>query len=72
MKMKIYITLICPVVTHSSETWVLKKEGENNLRRFERKIIMKRYRPIKQEEQWRIRNNDEIDETLKKEDIVDL
>jgi hypothetical protein len=42
MKVKIYETLIPPVVvTYSSETWVLKKDGENNLRRFERRIIRK-------------------------------
>jgi hypothetical protein len=48
---------------------VLKKEGENNLRRFERRIISKIYGPIKQEEEWKIRNNEEIDEILKKEAI---
>jgi hypothetical protein len=68
MKMKIYKAIIRPVVTYSSETWVLKKE-ENNLRKFERKIVRKIYVSIKQEEQWRIRSNKEIDETLKKEDI---
>jgi hypothetical protein len=49
---------------------VLKKENENYLSRFEIKIIKKIYGPIKQEEQWRIRNNEEIDEILKKENIV--
>jgi hypothetical protein len=48
MKIKIYKTLICPIVTHSSEAWVLKKEDKNNSRRFGRKIIRKIYGPIKQ------------------------
>jgi hypothetical protein len=58
MKMKMYKTLTCPIVTLSSEVWVLKKEDKNNLR-SERKINRKRDGPIKQE-QWRIRNNEEI------------
>jgi hypothetical protein len=44
----------------------VKERGKNNLRRFERKIIKKIYGPIKQGEQRRIRNNDEIEEILKK------
>jgi uncharacterized phage-like protein YoqJ len=70
MEMEMYKTLIRPVVTYSSETRVLQREDENNLKRFERKIIRKIYGPTKQEEQWRIRNNEEIDEILKKADIV--
>jgi hypothetical protein len=57
MKMKTYKTLICSIVTYSSEVWVLKRDDKNNLR-FERKIIRKIYGPIKQGEQWRIRNNE--------------
>jgi hypothetical protein len=46
------------MTAYSSETWVLYKVDENNLRRYERKVIMKIYGPIKQEEQWRYRNNE--------------
>jgi hypothetical protein len=47
---------------------VLKKDDENILRRVERKIIRKICGPIQEEEQWTIRNNEEMDEILKKED----
>jgi hypothetical protein len=69
-RQKIYKTLIRPVVTYSSESWALKREDTNNLRRFEKKIIRKTYGPIKHGQQWRIRENSEIDEILKKEDTV--
>ena len=38
-KMKIYKTLIRPVVMYSSETWTLTARDENNLRIFERQIL---------------------------------
>jgi hypothetical protein len=38
-KMQIYKTLIRPVVTYGCESWAMKKEDENILRRFEGKII---------------------------------
>jgi hypothetical protein len=50
--------------------WALKKEDKNTLRSSERKIIRKIYGSIKQGEQWRIRNTEEIDKMLKKEHTV--
>ena len=38
-KMKIYKTMIRPVVMYSSETWTLTARDENNLRIFERQIL---------------------------------
>jgi hypothetical protein len=38
-KMKIYKTIIIPVVTYLSETWTLTAKDENNLRIFERQIL---------------------------------
>jgi hypothetical protein len=35
------------VVTYGCEFWILKKEDENILRRFERKIIRRIYGPVR-------------------------
>jgi hypothetical protein len=44
--------------------------GENILRRFERKIIRRIYCPVRQGREWRIRNNEEIDNIISKKDKV--
>jgi hypothetical protein len=64
-KMQIYKTFIRPVVTYGCESWTMKKEDQNILRRFERKII----RRVTQRREWRIRNSEEID-NIRKKDIV--
>jgi hypothetical protein len=38
-KLKLHNSVIRPIVTHASETWVLKKRIEEKLLVFERKII---------------------------------
>jgi hypothetical protein len=43
---------------------------ENILRRFERKIIRRIYSPVRQGREWRIRNNEEIDNIIRTKDIV--
>jgi hypothetical protein len=48
----------------------MKKEDENILRRFEGKIIRRIYGPGRHRMEWRTRNNEEIDNILRKEDIV--
>jgi hypothetical protein len=44
--MKIYKTIIRPVDTYSSETWILTTRDENNLNIFERKILRKIFGPV--------------------------
>ena len=60
-KMKIYKTMIRPVVTYSSETWTLTAKDENNLRIFEKQILRKIFGPVNTDNMWRIGNNMEID-----------
>jgi hypothetical protein len=68
--MKIYKTMIRPVVTHSSETWTLTGKDEHNLRIFERQILRKTFGPVNTDNMWRIRNNMYIDTLIEDADIV--
>jgi hypothetical protein len=68
--MKIYKTMIRPVVTYSSETWTLTAKYENNLHIFERQILKKIFGPVNIDNVWRIRNNMEINNLIEVEDIV--
>jgi len=69
-KMQIYRTLVRPVVIYDSESWTLTMEEERALAVFERKILRKIYGPVKENELWRIRRNDELEAIMKGDNIV--
>jgi hypothetical protein len=69
-KMKIYKTMIRPVVTYSSETWSITTKDENNLRIVERQILRKIFGPVNIDNIWRIQNSMEIDKLIEGADIV--
>ena len=69
-KLQIYRTLVRPVVTYGSESWTLTMEEERVLAVFERKILRKIYGPVKENELWRTRQNDELEAIIKGENIV--
>ena len=69
-KLKIYKTMISPVITYSSETWTLTAKDENNLCIFERRILRKIFGPVNNDSIWRIRNRMEIDKLTEGADIV--
>ena len=69
-KMKIYKTMIRPVVIYSSETWTLTAKDENNLRISERQILRKTFSPVNIDNVWRIRSDMEIDNLIEGADAV--
>jgi hypothetical protein len=59
-----------PEVTYGTEIWTLTAAEENALRRLERKVLRKIYRPVVDKGLWRIRYNNELCELMGGEDIV--
>jgi len=55
-KLKIYKSLIRPIVTYGCEAWTLTNRDEQYLRIFERRILRKIFGPVQNEDGfWRIR-----------------
>ena len=69
-KLQINRTSVRPVVTYGSESWTLTMEEKRTLAVLERKILRKIYGPVKENELWRIRRNDELEAIIKGEKIV--
>jgi hypothetical protein len=64
-KLQIYRTLVRPVVTYGSESRTLIMKEERVLAVFERKILRRIYGAVKENELWRIRRNDELEDIIK-------
>jgi hypothetical protein len=70
-KLKIYKSLIRPVVTHGCEACTLTNRDEQHLRIFERRILRKIFGPVQNEDgSWKIRMNYELNESIRNTDIV--
>ena len=59
-----------PIVTYASETWVLKETIIKKLLAFERKILRRIFGPMKENQIWRIKTNEELDKPIKDKNIV--
>ena len=64
-KLKLYRTLIRPIVTYASEIWVLKDTIIQKLLVFERKILRRIFGPTKENQIQRIKTNEELDKPIK-------
>jgi hypothetical protein len=69
-KLKLYKTVIRPIVTCGSGTWVVKENIIQELLVFERKILRGIFGPTKENQTWRIKNNGELDKLIKYKNIV--
>lgn len=71
-KIKIYKSVIRPILTYGSETWTMTKAMEAKLRCFERKILRKIFGPYHDPNtnQYRMRTNCEVKQIYNDNDIV--
>ena len=73
-KLRLYNTIIRPVVLYACETWSMTKEIEHRLMVFENTILRRIAGPIfdREENIWRRRHNAELREYTSQEKIVDV
>jgi hypothetical protein len=69
-KLKLYRTVIRPIVTCASETWVLKETIIQKLLVFERKIIRRIFDRTKENKLWRVKTNEELNKLIKHKNII--
>jgi len=71
-KLKLYFSVIRPVVIYACETWILKETITNRLMVFERKILRKLFGPTYENGYWRIKTNQEMDKLIKRKNIMNF
>jgi len=64
-KLKLYRTVIRPIVTYAAETWVLKETIIQKLLVFERRILRRIFGSTKENQIWRVKTNEELDKMIK-------
>jgi hypothetical protein len=71
LKIKIYKTVILPVVLYGCETWSLSLREEHRLRVFENSVLRKIFGPKREEDgSWRKVQNDELHSLYSSTNIV--
>jgi hypothetical protein len=71
LKIKIYKTVILPVVLDGCETWSLTLREEHRLRVFENRVLRKIFGPKREEDRsWRKLHNDELHSLYSSSNIV--
>jgi hypothetical protein len=71
IKIKIYRTVILPVVLYGCETWFLTLREEHRLKVFENRVLRKMFGPKREEDgSWRKLHNDEFHSLYSSANIV--
>jgi hypothetical protein len=72
VKVKIYTTIILPVVLYGCETWSLTLREEHRLRVFENRVLRRMFRPKRDEVtgEWRKLHNEELHNLYSSPDII--
>jgi hypothetical protein len=71
-KLKLYYSVMRPIVTYSCKTWILKEAKINKLLVFKRKILRKIFGPNNENGIWRMKTNQELDEIIKCKNIINF
>jgi len=70
-KLKLYWSVIRPIVVYSCETWVLYENITQRLSEFEMKTLRKIFGPTKEDNSiWGIKTNNELDELINQWNII--
>jgi len=72
LKVRMYLTLLRPIVLYGAETWSLRKTEELRLAVFERKVPRKIYGAHfdAQTNEWRRLHNDELQSLFQRPNII--
>jgi hypothetical protein len=71
LKIKVYKTVILPLVLYGCETWSLTLGEEHRLRVFENRVLRKIFGPKREEDgSWRKLHNDELHDLYSSPNIV--
>jgi hypothetical protein len=71
-KLRLYCSVIRPVVTYACETWIRKETTTNRLMVFERKVLRKIFGPTNENGIWRIKSNQELDKIIEHKNIINF
>jgi hypothetical protein len=74
LKIRIYKTIILPVVLYRCETWSLTLREEHRLRVFENRVLRRIFRPKRDEvtKEWRKLRNEELRDLYSSPNIIRL